>query len=164
MADEVHGVFVFGDDPVPGVYVSLSDASGDLEAIDVKNGVYEALFTVDGRRVRASTSARSVVLEVTTERDLDELCERLHRWAVRGGLKSDRVTRSRSPTSCCGTSGAVGGRSAPDGLIADSTATGRLGCSPHAVPELPQFERLSLSMQSDTERDAGHAVVMDGRR
>jgi hypothetical protein len=89
MADDVHGVFVFGDDPVPGVYVSLSDASGDLEAIDVKNGVYEALFTVDGRRVRASTSARSVVLEVTTERDLDELCERLRRWAVRGGLKSD---------------------------------------------------------------------------
>lgn len=82
-------VFVFGDDPLPGVFTSLAEAAGDMEAIDVENGEYHALYTLDGRVVRMSTASGGVRLEVTDERNVTDLRRRLREWADRGALASD---------------------------------------------------------------------------
>jgi hypothetical protein len=82
-------VFVFGEDPLPGVFTSLADAAGDMEAIDVANGEYHALYTVDGHVVRMSGASGYVRLEVTDERNVADLRRRLREWAARGDLASD---------------------------------------------------------------------------
>lgn len=75
-------VFVFYEDG-SGVdaYESLVCASGDLEAIDVKNGDY-AFFTLRGQRVTATVSGKfqqDVSLRATDEYNFSELQARLMR-------------------------------------------------------------------------------------
>ena len=89
MSDQPRAVFVFGEDPLPGVYTSLAMAAAAMEAIDVKNGEYHVLYTLDGRVVRTSTRGQRVLLEVTDARDEDDLRSRLRDWSERGHLTSD---------------------------------------------------------------------------
>jgi hypothetical protein len=89
VADEVRAVFVFGDDPQPMVFQSLGDAMGWMEAIDVENGEYDALYTLDGRAIDASVSGNQVVLEVTNERNERDVRHRLREAASRGLVTSD---------------------------------------------------------------------------
>ena len=63
-----------------------------MEAIDVKNGEYEAIYTStadrhgnDGER----GPSEFVVLEVTSDRDEGDLDSRLLAWVNRGKLTSD---------------------------------------------------------------------------
>jgi hypothetical protein len=86
---ERDAVFVFGEDPLPGVFTSMAEAAGDMETLDVENGEYHALYSVDGCRVRVSTASGSVRLEVTDERDVADLRRRLREWAAVGHLASD---------------------------------------------------------------------------
>jgi hypothetical protein len=82
-------VFVFGEDPVPGVFLSVANAAGHMEAIDVRDGEYHAAYTIDGRVVTISTVGERVVLDVTEERDMAGLRRRLRTWHERGNLMSD---------------------------------------------------------------------------
>jgi hypothetical protein len=88
-SDDPGAVFVFSEDPVPIVFTSLADAAGQMEAIDVDSGEYQTLYTLDGRVVRASTRGQRVILEVSTERDEDDLRRRLTEWSDTGHLTSD---------------------------------------------------------------------------
>jgi hypothetical protein len=95
MATAGFAVFVFSDDPLPQAFRSLADAEGYMEAIDVENGEYEAIYTLDGRVVTAATASDRVVLTVSAERDEDDLDGRLREWAKHapelGDLLEDRV-------------------------------------------------------------------------
>ncbi|SDR89775.1 hypothetical protein SAMN04489717_0946 [Actinopolymorpha singaporensis] len=77
MADEVRAVFVFDRDHDALVFRSLEHATGYMEAIDVEEGEYVALFTETGGIVNATTTAERVVLTVTGERDEADLRARL---------------------------------------------------------------------------------------
>jgi hypothetical protein len=70
-------VFVFDDDPLPSVYTSIGHAEADLEAFLVTEGLLEAVYTLDGRIVRATPDDQYVRLAVTEERHLDDLRRRL---------------------------------------------------------------------------------------
>ena len=89
------GVFVFSEDPLPQAFRSLADAEAEMEAIDVENGEYKAVYTLDGRIVSAATADNRVVLKVTAERDEADLDWRLREWAKRApelnDLLGDRV-------------------------------------------------------------------------
>ena len=89
VSEEPRAVFMFSEDPLPDVFTSLAAAAGDMEAVDVEEGVYHALFTLDGRVVRFGTADGRVLLEVTDERDPDDLRRRLREWCERGHLESD---------------------------------------------------------------------------
>lgn len=79
-------VFVFEVDDV-GVFPSVGDAAGSLEGVDVDNGEFEALFTLDGRIVRAKSRGEVAVLTVTEQRDIAGLKSRLHSYAQNAGLR-----------------------------------------------------------------------------
>jgi len=49
-------VLVFSLDRDVQVFASPKDAAGYMEAIDVRDGEYPALFTLDGRIVQATTA------------------------------------------------------------------------------------------------------------
>jgi hypothetical protein len=68
MAASRFGVFIFSNDPLPQAFRSLPDAEAEMEAIDVENGEYEAIYTLDGRIVRAATASNRVVLQVSLHR------------------------------------------------------------------------------------------------
>jgi hypothetical protein len=89
MPEESPAVFVFDEDPLPSVYPSLLAAAADMEAVFVDDGVYDALYTVDGRVVSAGTEDGRVVLTVTDARDAHDLRRRLSEWCERGRLASD---------------------------------------------------------------------------
>jgi hypothetical protein len=80
-------VFVFALDGVEA-FPSVDDAAASMEGIDVANGEYEAVFTLDGRPVTATASKNDVVLTITDRRDEADLDRRLRDWAPRIGLTS----------------------------------------------------------------------------
>jgi len=88
VACDVGAVFVFTKDDDLNVFVSLDDAAGWMEAIDVDDGEYPALFTLDGRLVNARTEDQSVRLSVTGEQDEAALHLRLQDYRRRVGLTS----------------------------------------------------------------------------
>ena len=59
------------------VFALLGASQGDLEYPDVEAGVYEAVYTIDGRVVELSTRGRDVVAVVTETRDEASLRRRL---------------------------------------------------------------------------------------
>lgn len=69
-------MFVFADDGL-NVFPSLGDLYGWLEAPDVDEGVYEAIFSMHGDVIRARTEGMNVILTVTGIVDLDGLERRL---------------------------------------------------------------------------------------
>lgn len=89
MAPDLRAVFVFQrDDPEMLVFPSLKAAASSIEAIDVNDGVYEALYTLDGWVIdpRPDASERQVELIVSKKRDVDGLLQR-----VANRRPSDRV-------------------------------------------------------------------------
>lgn len=89
MAPDLRAVFVFQRvDPEMLVFPSLEAAASYIEAIDVNDGVYETLYTLDGWVIdpRPDTSERHVELVVGEKRDVDGLLQR-----VADRRPSDRV-------------------------------------------------------------------------
>jgi hypothetical protein len=86
-ADMSAPVLVFALDGVDA-FPSVDDAAASMEGIDVDNGEYPALFTLDGRIVTATASRNDVVLTITDRRDEPDLDRRLREWAPRIGLTS----------------------------------------------------------------------------
>ena len=70
-----------------GAFASVGDAAGSLEAVDVDAGEFDALFTLDGRIVRATSRGEVAVLSVTDERDVAGLKRRLRAYAQSAGLR-----------------------------------------------------------------------------
>lgn len=85
---DVGAVFVLTRDDDLMVFVSLDDAAGWMEAIDVDDGEYPALFTLDARLVTASTEDQRVNLTVTEEHDEPALRQRLRKYLQRVGWTS----------------------------------------------------------------------------
>lgn len=80
MAPDLRAVVVFQrDDPEMLVFPSLRAAAGHIEAIDVNDGVYEALYTLDGWVIEArpDRDERRVELVVGDERDIEGLVRRV---------------------------------------------------------------------------------------
>ena len=69
-------------------FESLSEAAGDMEAIDVDEGEYVAAFTLDGRPVAISAGDGRVILNVGEEPNLAELRRRLTDSQARSGFHS----------------------------------------------------------------------------
>ena len=71
MAVALRAVFVFALDSEPFVFTSLEAAAGWMEAVDVRDGEYLALFTDEGQVIRAAATPKfDVVLTLTDEYDL----------------------------------------------------------------------------------------------
>jgi hypothetical protein len=91
MAHSSPAVLVFGGDgeliPLP----TLAEAAGFIEAIDVLNGEYDAVFTLDGRLVHLSAEEDGgpVMLAVTGQADLPGLQRRLQHAQPRERFTSD---------------------------------------------------------------------------
>jgi hypothetical protein len=79
MTEPDEAVLIFSADGELIPFRSLTEAAGWMEAIDVLDGEYEALFTLDGRLVHAAaeTDRSSVTLTVTDRTDLHGLRQRL---------------------------------------------------------------------------------------
>lgn len=56
MAERLRAVFVFALEGEPFVFRSLAEAAGFMEAIDVTDGEYPALFTDEGQVVEATAT------------------------------------------------------------------------------------------------------------
>jgi hypothetical protein len=69
MASEPPPVFAFAADGEAIVFSSSKAAAGWIEAIDVRDGEYEALFAIDGRKVSIGTTGDTVHVTLTQERD-----------------------------------------------------------------------------------------------
>jgi hypothetical protein len=72
------------------VYLTVADACADIEAVDVRDGVYE-VFDSRGRRLRIDAESEVVSIRVDpgAASDPDELERRLRRFIARVG--ADRV-------------------------------------------------------------------------
>ena len=66
-------VFVFDRDGDLNVFASLQHAAGWLEAVDVEEDEYQAVFLHDGTVVSVGTSDEMVLLTPTQDRDLRSL-------------------------------------------------------------------------------------------
>jgi hypothetical protein len=75
-------VFVFADDGL-NVFADLDALLGWIEAPDVEDGVYEAIFTVSGEVIEAQASGRHVVLKPTGRVELSDLQQRVRASADR---------------------------------------------------------------------------------
>jgi hypothetical protein len=81
--DDVAGpIFVFADDGL-NVFRDIGAVLDDVEAPDVEDGVYEAIFTVAGEVIEAETSDRDVALRPTGRIELAELRRRVRESAHR---------------------------------------------------------------------------------
>lgn len=91
MSDAPLAVLVFGADGELIPFRTLAEATGWMEAIDVLNGEYDALFTSDGRIVAATAEQDGgrVTLTVTDQTDLPGLQQRLHQARPRERFTSD---------------------------------------------------------------------------
>lgn len=67
MAEHPRAVFVFALDGEPFVFRSLAAAAGWMEAIDVTDGEYPALFTDEGQVVEATATPKFDVLLALTD-------------------------------------------------------------------------------------------------
>jgi hypothetical protein len=79
-------VFVFTQDGDLTVFASVDEAAEWLEATDVADGEYDALFTMDGSVVDARSQDQQVILSVTEMRDERALQQRLRDYQRRVGL------------------------------------------------------------------------------
>ena len=80
MAPDLRAVFVFQrDDAEMLVFPSLRAAASHIEAIDVNDGVYEALYTLDGWVIEArpDRDEKQVELVVSDEQDIEGLVRRV---------------------------------------------------------------------------------------
>jgi hypothetical protein len=75
-------VFVFADDGL-NVFENLDHLRGWIEGVDIENGVYEAIFTLDGHVVRAAANGADAVLTVTETVDEADLKRRVRRYGKR---------------------------------------------------------------------------------
>ena len=83
-------VLVFCRDGDLLVFGTLQDAAGWMESVDVLDGEYEALFTLDGTVVRAGgTLEGPVILTVSELTDVAGLQGRLRQIKPRMGFRSD---------------------------------------------------------------------------
>lgn len=81
-------VFTFDRDGNLSAFPTLAFAAAWMEAIDVDDDEYEAVYTIDGRIVQASTANEAVILTVTARHDKPDLRRRLDEIRVRDGLLS----------------------------------------------------------------------------
>jgi hypothetical protein len=80
MEQPLRPVLVFSRDGDVDVFASVRAAAGYLEAIDVEDGEYAAIFTYDGCEVAATTGAGNEVhLTITDRHDPDRLEELVRR-------------------------------------------------------------------------------------
>lgn len=93
MTEDPRGIFVFTREGDLLAFPSLSEAAAYMEAIDVANGEYPALFTIDGRVVAAATPNNETTLTVTSEPNDSELNRRLldYRRKSPQTLPEDRI-------------------------------------------------------------------------
>ena len=70
------------------VFRSLTEAASWMEAIDVDDNEYVAVYALDGRSIRAATAHEAVVLTLTEERNDADLRRRLDECRIRDGLRS----------------------------------------------------------------------------
>lgn len=71
-------IIAFGsDDPLPLVFGSIEEAGSYMEAVDVRTGGYESLWTVDGHRVTFAAEGRDVRLGISGAPDAAGLRRRL---------------------------------------------------------------------------------------
>lgn len=91
MAQGSPAVLVFGSDGELIPFRTLADAAGFMEAIDVLNGEYDALFTLDGPVAQATAAAdgQPVRPTVTDHTDLPGLQRRLRQVQPRERFVSD---------------------------------------------------------------------------
>jgi hypothetical protein len=82
MEREAEPVFVFADDGL-NVFADLDALLGWIEAPDVEEGVYEAIFTVRGEVIHAEASGTNVSLTRTGRAELPNLQQRLRESADR---------------------------------------------------------------------------------
>lgn len=81
-------MLVFTRDGELIVFAAAGDAAGWMESIDVIDGEYEAVFTLDGTIVVASGAVNGPVsLTVTDHTDLAGLRQRLHRVQRQAGFR-----------------------------------------------------------------------------
>jgi hypothetical protein len=79
------GAFVFADDGVH-FFLTVDEAAGSVEAIDVKNGEYEAIFTLTGEQLQPEIlNEFTVALRPFGVADLDTLRDLLRREQDRLG-------------------------------------------------------------------------------
>jgi hypothetical protein len=91
VSDDFLAVFVFSsDDPAPIIFPSVSHAAGWMEAIDVADGGYDAVFMLDGRVVEVTTDRDRVVLTPTARQDEAGLRERIRNSPVLPHSDADR--------------------------------------------------------------------------
>jgi hypothetical protein len=69
-------VFVFADDGLR-VFRDVAAVRSYIEAPDVADGVYEAIFTLNGEVIRADAAGANVVLTPTGDMDLPGLTRRV---------------------------------------------------------------------------------------
>ncbi|MBC9819701.1 hypothetical protein [Terrabacter sp. MAHUQ-38] len=74
-------IFVFTADNDLLIFTGLDEASSWMEAVDVDDGEYPAIYTDEGSVVKASLNSETVVLADSGRRDLDDLSNRLARYA-----------------------------------------------------------------------------------
>jgi hypothetical protein len=85
-------VFAFTENGDVVVFPSLPAAAAWMEAIDIDDGEYVAMYGEDGRIIRAATRDDCVVLTPTEDADLPALRLRLRRLRLRErGLIGDEV-------------------------------------------------------------------------
>jgi hypothetical protein len=85
-------IFIFGDGG-PIVRNSVDSASGYMEAIDVENGEYDAIYDDTGLIYRPQIEERQVRLVPTDIRDHDDLVRRLADYSKTLGLALDPTSR-----------------------------------------------------------------------
>lgn len=90
MAEHLRAVLVFALDGEPFVFRTLAEAAGWMEAIDVRDGEYPALFTDEGQVVEATaTPDFEVDLTLTSRYDSDGFHALLRERTAVLGLQLD---------------------------------------------------------------------------
>ena len=78
-------IFLFSGDDV-AVEPSLEDATASVESVDVRNGVYDAVYDVDARRYEIAVVNGRPIITPTGDFDRPDLMARLHHFLVATGL------------------------------------------------------------------------------
>lgn len=90
MTPDLRAVFVFDRDGEMQVFPSLKQAADYMEAVDVNDGEYEALYTLDGWVIDAQADSREsqVELIVTQKNDVEGLRRRVATHRRPGGAST----------------------------------------------------------------------------
>ena len=81
-------IFMFGDGG-PVVRDTVEHASGFMEAVDVENGEFDAVYDETGLILRPEVENRKVRLLPTESADFDDLIRRLTDWCQTQGASLD---------------------------------------------------------------------------